>query len=84
MIFKQSYVYVYFCVHFEYYSLTVSWAVTNLKIFFLGAELLTDKSYLNLEELARKPELKRLIAFHMTRSKGEGENRILNENKTID
>ncbi|XP_023335227.1 ankyrin repeat domain-containing protein 16, partial [Eurytemora carolleeae] len=26
-----------------------------------GAELFTDKSYLNLEELARKPELKRLI-----------------------
>ncbi|XP_023343429.1 ankyrin repeat domain-containing protein 16 [Eurytemora carolleeae] len=49
-----------------------------------GAELFTDKSYLNLEELARKPELKRLIAFHMTRSKGGGENGILNENKTID
>ena len=52
------------------------------KKIFLGAELLTDKSKLNLEELARKPELKRLLALHMTRSKDEGENG-LNENKTI-
>lgn len=71
--------------HVESNSRTISWAVTNLKIFFLflGAEILTDKSKLNLEELARKPELKRLLALHMTRSKDEGENGLLNENKTI-